>query len=652
VKKYLLLLFFDLIFIQFSFAQKENNIATFGNHAGFDFSTFPPRGIDTSAIQSVDNHYVYSSSISDKYGYLMFYTDGFTTWNRKNQPMKKFQYRWPWTGFVMPLICPVPGNDSLYYIFGVSEGSYANRLQCVTINMKGDNGLGEIVYPTPPVNSTNYYQLLLENASVFVAGTAHCNRRDTWIVTFAQNAFYSFLVTPGGINPSPIISPVANSVAEGNYMGCNLKFSPAGERIVMPLIKENKVVVLEFDNLSGKFSNPIKIDLPENKNLKDVEISPDGNKLYVAVVEYEDLPDEGKEFHSVAQMNLKNWNKNDIEKSFFDFDGSFPVTANYCTPHNCYLLDRSMELGPDGRIYISMKTITETTRDKSVTVIEEPNEEGLNARYSKNLFSLKRQYQYIRFNYIRSLSFTPKKNGIQFKKNICAGQPVNFGLLLNKVDSVKWDFGDSTFSTEIHPLHAFPAAGKYQVKAVIYNNCFTDTATAEVTITTDKRVKIPETIKDSVICTGTTLFMDATTSGAKTYLWGGGNNQPIQKIAVSGMYQIEVRNECSIDRKSFKVTIEDCNCEIFIPNAFTPNNDGLNDFFKPTVKCLAADFQFRVFNRYGQKVFETMDKKDKGWSGKIKQEPAANGTYTWTLQYRNPNTKKMISQRGTVFLIR
>jgi gliding motility-associated-like protein len=316
-----------------------------------------------------------------------------------------------------------------------------------------------------------------------------------------------------------------------------------------------------------------------------------------------------------------------------------------------------MQLGPDGRIYISMRTVTGTTRDKTVSVIEEPNQSGIDARYTKAKFSINRQYGYIKYNYIRSTSYSPEKNGIQFKKNICADAPVTFNLLLNKVDSVKWNFGDSlsgaaNFSPEFRPQHTYPASGKYRVKAIIFNKCFTDTANAEVTITTDRQVKIPDVVKDSVICTGTTLFMDATTPGANKYLWGGGNVSPVQKITVKGNYEIQVQNDCSIDRRTFKISIEDCKCDVFVPNAFSPNYDGLNDFFKPVVKCLAADFQFLVFDKYGQTIFESKDYFSNGWNGNVKAEPAAVGAYVWMMQYRNPNTKKMIIQKGTVYLLR
>lgn len=600
---------------------------------------------------------VYNSAISDSNGNLLFYTDGYTTWDRRNKVMPKTEYRWPWASEVMPLICPIPDNDSLYYIFGVSKGPYANKLQAITIDMKLNNGFGGIVYPPPPIDSTNYYVRLTDNASNFVAGTLHCNRRDYWIVTFAHGALYSYLVTSAGINPNPIISPVSSGIIPPKiYWEGNIKFSANSERLVFPLLNENKVVVFSFDNLTGKFSDPIKLGLPKDHYITDAELSVNGNNLYLTEKIYED-ESLGVELHSVGQMNLKLNNAQAIQNSFYSFNDSYPSRTGWCTPHNCYLITPSLQLGPDGKIYITMREITGTNRDNTISVIEEPNELGINAKFTRDMISLGVQYQSIRYNYIRSTSVERKENAVLFRKNNCSDQPVSFSLLSSKVDSVRWDFGDvasgaRNFSQEKNPQHIYSAPGVYKIHAIIYDRCAIDTVNTELTMSADKSVKIPSFVKDSTICTGDTLFMDATTPNATEYLWGGGNIKPIQPITVSGIYEVQASNICSIDKKQFKVTIEDCTCDVFVPNAFTPNYDGLNDYFRPIVKCLAKDFSFTIFNRFGQKIFYTNYYDGKGWNGKNGSELAPIGTYFWSLQYVNPNTKKIIKQNGKLVLIR
>ena len=93
------------------------------------------------------------------------------------------------------------------------------------------------------------------------------------------------------------------------------------------------------------------------------------------------------------------------------------------------------------------------------------------------------------------------------------------------------------------------------------------------------------------------------------------------------------------------------NCYISVPSAFTPNGDGLNDYLYPLNAYKATDLIFRVYNRYGQVIFETKDWTMK-WDGTYKNQPQASGTYVWTLEFTEPISHKRIAQKGTTVLIR
>lgn len=645
-------------------AQKQNNIWVFGDHSGLNFNIVPPTGLDTAAIErnlipftQEPGYNTYGSSICDTNGNLLFYTDGITVWDKKHKVIQRYLGRWPWVGYNTPLIIPYPGNDSLYYIFGVSAGSYANRLQYLTINIKGNGGAGEIVYPQPSTLS-NYFKVLQTNASVLVAGTAHCNRKDTWIVSHSNDAFYSFLLTENGVDSMPVKFPIpANVVSPGVYASGNLKFSASGEKMIMPLLSSNEIAVFDFNNLTGAFSNGIKIKMPANLILEDAEISPDGTKLYFGAYELKIGDETQTGIHKIYQMNLDAGSSDAVEKSIFSLTTVGDRTS--CSPNVCFFITRTLQMAPDGKIYVSMREASASfplNLDITASLIEEPNEQGANARYIKNAVKIKRKYVYMFYNYVRSSSYTIKENGIQFQKHVCADQPVDFSLLLTKVDSVKWAFGDAgsgnnNYSQSFTPQHIYPAPGNYLVKAIIYNTCFIDTSYANVIIEPDKTVKIPANIKDSLVCVGQQLFIDATTPYATEYVWGGGNLKPVQEITVTGRYEIKALNQCSIDVRVFNVTFQPCDCKVFVPTAFTPNNDGRNDKFKPAVKCYTKDYMFTVFNRWGQRVFNSSS-YDSGWDGTIKNNPADIGTYIWMVQYRDPVTKQVFKQHGTVVLIR
>jgi gliding motility-associated-like protein len=88
----------------------------------------------------------------------------------------------------------------------------------------------------------------------------------------------------------------------------------------------------------------------------------------------------------------------------------------------------------------------------------------------------------------------------------------------------------------------------------------------------------------------------------------------------------------------------------YLPNAFTPNGDGLNDVFRPIPVGIRSTESFRVFNRYGEQMFETRQWM-KGWDGTLKGKPAATGTYVWMIKGIDTNGS-VVEMKGTVILIR
>jgi gliding motility-associated-like protein len=93
------------------------------------------------------------------------------------------------------------------------------------------------------------------------------------------------------------------------------------------------------------------------------------------------------------------------------------------------------------------------------------------------------------------------------------------------------------------------------------------------------------------------------------------------------------------------------NCFIAVPSAFTPNNDGLNDYLWPNNAIKADDLDFKVFNRWGQLIFHSKDWRRK-WDGRINGALQPTGVYVWMLTYTNRDSKQKVFQKGTVTLIR
>lgn len=115
------------------------------------------------------------------------------------------------------------------------------------------------------------------------------------------------------------------------------------------------------------------------------------------------------------------------------------------------------------------------------------------------------------------------------------------------------------------------------------------------------------------------------------------------------LYSLQVtdRNNCS-NQADFRVIVSG---KLFMPNAFTPNNDGLNDQFAIPGRFFIDVKNFTIYNRWGQLVFETQNVR-RGWDGSINGKPLPSGSYVWVVEYRNAFTGLVESLKGTVMLIR
>ena len=92
-------------------------------------------------------------------------------------------------------------------------------------------------------------------------------------------------------------------------------------------------------------------------------------------------------------------------------------------------------------------------------------------------------------------------------------------------------------------------------------------------------------------------------------------------------------------------------CNVYVPTAFSPNDDGNNDYLYPLNAYLAEKLQFRVYNRYGELLFETHD-WTRGWDGTFKSKPQPTGSYVWMLRFVNSRTGQKVFRKGAALLIR
>ena len=99
------------------------------------------------------------------------------------------------------------------------------------------------------------------------------------------------------------------------------------------------------------------------------------------------------------------------------------------------------------------------------------------------------------------------------------------------------------------------------------------------------------------------------------------------------------------------IVFEPCPCALLLPNAFTPNGDGINDNFRPLHACDMQDYNMTIFNRYGEKIYFTKDPLQ-GWDGRARTDKPLQGAYVWMVNYIKPSNKQQVQKQGTVLLIR
>jgi gliding motility-associated-like protein len=92
------------------------------------------------------------------------------------------------------------------------------------------------------------------------------------------------------------------------------------------------------------------------------------------------------------------------------------------------------------------------------------------------------------------------------------------------------------------------------------------------------------------------------------------------------------------------------NITYYVPSAFSPNNDGRNDIFRPIPIGIVATEMFSIYNRYGEQVFYT-NQINKGWDGTHKGKAQLTGNYIWVLRGKGANGR-IIEMKGNVVLIR
>lgn len=224
----------------------------------------------------------------------------------------------------------------------------------------------------------------------------------------------------------------------------------------------------------------------------------------------------------------------------------------------------------------------------------------------------------------------------------CVPLTVNFSNLSSGAESYQWDFGDAALSFTENPIHTYSVPGVYPVTLIA-----TSDQGCKDTLIVDPFIEVynlpfaafsftPEIVN---VYNPVFTFFDQSFD-AHQWRWSFGDGtigvMPVMEKVYSeaGTFpvRLEVWNEhgCKSERTR-NVVVEDI-FNVFVPNTFTPDGDGINEEFLPVVsgRTFIERYVFQIFDRWGTIVFETND-PDVPWLGDVREGAyfAKDGTYTW-----------------------
>jgi len=154
--------------------------------------------------------------------------------------------------------------------------------------------------------------------------------------------------------------------------------------------------------------------------------------------------------------------------------------------------------------------------------------------------------------------------------------------------------------------------------------------------------------KDTFLCKGEAFGIYPQLTPPVSYLWQDGSTQDHYVVVDTGMYTLTATNICGSSTVSVHVTPG--LCKLMLPSAFTPNGDGRNDMFRVPYPFAVSQFYMVVYDRWGEKVFETKDIRQ-GWDGRYRGAAQPTGTYAWYI-FITDDSKVQRSFNGTVILVR
>lgn len=653
---------------------KYNNNWYFGSKAALDFNTDPPTVKSDNKMSSNSS----SATVSDEItGELLFYTNGGTFYNRNGELIDSSLTA---NGSTDVLIIPLRKFKNRFKVFNFNA-SY-------TIDMTAKNGRGAII------EKSNFKLRTSINRMVAVK---HCMSESYWLITIENTSFCAYLVHPDGSVDAPVITN-HNQLLTTTYIG-DFVSSNSGDKLAITcyatnnqnnyfapqiftfnkrcgsvdLTKTTLTMLADWDRPHGVAFSPddkliyvsygyqrsqlVQYDTnaPNNftiiatstENFNQIACGPDG-KLYIST-HINGIP--SNKLDVVLNPNIRGAGCNYIEDylrltgtSNFEIPNLIINHTGTCRENSGYALD--VDKGNCNGTPISFKLVGSTTGIDSIKWFFkdtlDPNKTSLNFNTQHNYSKVGTYAPYAITYTCKNFDTTFFKVSISRAQNLqlgndttlCNGDSLNIGNSQLK-GVFSWNTGETTAIKKVKQ------AGIH-ILTVNDNGCIHSDS-----IGINYYPSLQTLLGDNYyICEEEKELVELDAGkGFKHYLWYP-TNDTTQWIEVNkkGHYYLVVKDfrGCRGDDKT--VVNERCDFQVYIPNGFSPNADGLNDTFNVHSKN-ALSIEFNIYSPWGELLFE--GNGTHGWDGTYKGAEVAQAVYLVKIKVIGFQNKKTVTKYYT-----
>jgi gliding motility-associated-like protein len=678
-------------------AQNESNNWFMGSYLGMTFSGGTMKVIPENTT-SMYAPYAAASYSDPKTGKLLLYTNGVNVYNRNHVQMLN-GYAINGESYSAHAVI-VPVDTNLFYIITSSVENNRGLFYAV-VDLTKNNGLGDVIEKGKSI---------VPDADLQFCVVKQLYENGYWLIAHSSNSaiFRCYRINKDGIDRRAVISNAGSvSPPKAGYRYGKMVSTKDGSKFVFSFGWQNETAIAEeflFDKACGKVTFKQSI-YPHELQAETIfgfpAYSANDSVLYVNwtyssgqvfLLQY-NLADTFLNSYVIINQGLVYYG--DIQlapdgKIYVASSENGAVTGKVSvieTPNKlgsaCNFKDRTISLSTSPSIYFVEhfpECIADASKPKAMLEKPEPVFENTCENQPVS-FALRKPIQADSVRWIlgdgnseTSLSFTHQYSAIgdypvSFNWYVCGFEytltdtlklrktpSVNLGndttacsgtkLLLKAADTAEsylWNTGDTTAFITV------TKAGKYTLKmrnglceakdemvVSYYPSIFTALGDEYYICNDDKELIKLDAGKDFT-----------------QYKWTP-TGDTTQWIIVGdvGKYFVVVKDYRGCDGSDGTKVQRRCPVSVFYPNAFTPNNDGLNDVFLPVGSDVVA-FHLTIYNGWGQRVFVTNDIK-KGWDGLVNGKPAPEGTYIYQSSYSGFRSKQPVSfeVKGNITLLR